>query len=224
MHTGGRVCGKTYQEKPEHGLQFPFYDKSRDSNKKIVKVVLSIRQGESYERKFLDNEQQAQGENDIVLVGVCMGLKFADLAAMFTGKPEGENYKIFWNALRSVARERVFVNFEDSSGCSLGDYGNSHKDVYTILKVCKEKNYAVSFSGYSLMCFLNSWEVEIFGSNPFKIMYTASDRPVDVRVDKNLLKFMNSPFHGALAEMLTGDIITFQPTENLLTFCRNPDK
>ena len=41
----GRVCGKPYQEKPEHGLQFPFYDLKKDAHKKIGKVVLSIRQG-----------------------------------------------------------------------------------------------------------------------------------------------------------------------------------
>ena len=42
---GGRVCGKTYQEKPEHGLQFPFYDPTKHAHKKIAKIILSIREG-----------------------------------------------------------------------------------------------------------------------------------------------------------------------------------
>ena len=53
----GRVCDKPYQDNPDHDLKFPFYSKEKDGNKKIAGVILSIREGESYNRKYLDYEQ-----------------------------------------------------------------------------------------------------------------------------------------------------------------------
>lgn len=60
------------------------------------------------------------------------------------------------------------------------------------------------------MSLLNSWEESIFGPNPFKQIKIVEQQPIEIKVDRDLLKSMKSSFHGALAEILIGDTLVFQ--------------
>ena len=166
-----------------------------DKKSNLVAVIISIRDGASYDELFTKVEQKVAVGNHVHSYLVTNFDPNTLLEILKKDPDENPNILRDWGKdsfqmfkdISSVDPSSVVFNWECCGGCSSRGFANGISATPLISYLLKEKSFMVMCSDFSLKALIKEWDERLLGANPLVDVGNFSSK-VTLRFDSNNLK------------------------------------